>query len=214
VSEPRDVEFEEVEIPANAAVYCRGKECGRVTHIVLNPTTGKFTDVVVKEHSSPQKERLVPRKHISGSNSKSISLNCSEEQLKAFSEFEKSEFIEANMPHMLLGGPYPMVWPYVVPEKQLITVEREMIPVDEMAVWRNTVVEAADGPIGKVDELMVDEHTGRVTHLVMREGHLWGKRDVAIPISEVERMEEDRVKLKLDRQQVEELPVIPVKGRA
>lgn len=213
MSETKGVEFEETEIPADAPVFCRGEECGKVTHIVLNPTTGKFTDVVVKEESAPHKERLVPRRHISESDSEAVRLDCSVEQLRAFSEFEKAEFIEAKMPRMLLGGPYPMVWPYVVPEKQLITVEREMIPVDEMAVRRNTVVEAADGPIGKVDELMVDEHTGRVTHLIMREGHLWGRRDVVIPMSAIERMEEEHVKLRLDKRQVEGLPVIPVKRR-
>jgi sporulation protein YlmC with PRC-barrel domain len=213
MSDTKEVEFEATEIPAQAPVFCQGEECGKVTHIVLNPTTGKFTDVVVKEDSAPHKERLVPRRHISESNSGAVKLDCSVEQLRAFSEFEKAEFIEAKLPRMLLGGPYPMVWPYVVPEKQLITVEREMIPVDEMAVRRNTVVEATDGPIGKVDELMVDEHTGRVTHLVMREGHLWGRRDVAIPIAAIERMEEERVKLRLDKRQVEELPAIPVKRR-
>lgn len=213
MAETRDVEFEEIEIPADGHVYCREKECGKVTHIVINPTTGKLADVVVKEHSSPHKERLVPRKHISEASSESIRLDCSEEQLKEFSEFESQEFIEAKLPHMLLGGPYPMVWPYVVPEKQLIPVEREMIPVGELAVRRNTVVEADDGPIGKVDEFMVDEHTGRITHLIMREGHLWGKRDVMIPVSAIKHMEEERVELKLDKKQVEELPVIPVKGR-
>jgi hypothetical protein len=45
----------------------------------------------------------------------------------------------------------------------------------------------------------------------MREGHLWGQRDVTIPISKIDRMEENTVYLKLDKESVEALPTIPVR---
>ena len=51
-----------------------------------------------------------------------------------------------------------------------------------------------------------------MTHLVMREGHLWGKKDVVIPVSEVDRIEEDTVYLKLSKDEVQALPAIPVHG--
>jgi hypothetical protein len=36
---------------------------------------------------------------------------------------------------------------------------------------------------------VVDPKTGHITHLVLREGHLWGQRDVAIPVNAIERIE-------------------------
>jgi hypothetical protein len=62
-----------------------------------------------------------------------------------------------------------------------------------------------------VDEFLVDSETGHITHLVLREGHLWGKKDVAIPVSGVDHITEDTVYLKLDRHTIESLPAVPVR---
>jgi sporulation protein YlmC with PRC-barrel domain len=67
--------------------------------------------------------------------------------------------------------------------------------------------------VGKVDEFLVDLSDGHITHLVLREGHLWGQKDVTIPVSEIQRIEEDTVYLKLDKHSIEKLPGIPVKRR-
>ena len=53
---------------------------------------------------------------------------------------------------------------------------------------------------GCVDEFPVDPANGHITHLVLREGHLWGQEDVTIPISEIARIEEGTVYLKLNKQ--------------
>jgi hypothetical protein len=46
---------------------------------------------------------------------------------------------------------------------------------------------------------------------VLREGHLWGQKDVVIPISKIVRIEEDRVRLNLSKEEVANLPTIPVR---
>jgi hypothetical protein len=46
---------------------------------------------------------------------------------------------------------------------------------------------------------------------VLREGHLWGQKDVAIPVSEIERIEDNTVHLKIDMRKIEALPAIPVR---
>jgi hypothetical protein len=50
----------------------------------------------------------------------------------------------------------------------------------------------------------------RVTHLVLREGNLWGQKDVTIPVSQIERIEANTVYLKLDKRNIEALPSVPV----
>jgi len=69
-------------------------------------------------------------------------------------------------------------------------------------------VYATDGQIGQVDEFLVDPEYDHVTHLVMREGHLWGAKDVAIPLSQIEHLYEGEVYLKLSKQAVGQLPAI------
>ena len=75
---------------------------------------------------------------------------------------------------------------------------------------RGTRVEAIDGYVGHVDEFVVNPKSGHITHLVMREGHLWGKKDVIIPLSLIADTRKDTVFLKLDKLQIEVLPAFPV----
>ena len=59
-------------------------------------------------------------------------------------------------------------------------------------------------------KILLDPDTGNITHLVMREGHLWGQKDVSIPISAVRETRDKTVFLTLNKQQIESLPTIPI----
>ncbi len=71
-------------------------------------------------------------------------------------------------------------------------------------------MEASDGHVGRVDEFLIDPDTDNITHLVLREGHLWGKKDVTIPVSQIDHYKENIVYLKLNKQAIDDLPVIPI----
>jgi sporulation protein YlmC with PRC-barrel domain len=73
-------------------------------------------------------------------------------------------------------------------------------------------VQARDGHVGRVDEFLVDPTNGHITHLIMREGHLWGQKNVTIPVSEIDHIDEDTVHLKMDKREIELLPAIPIRG--
>jgi hypothetical protein len=47
----------------------------------------------------------------------------------------------------------------------------------------------------------------------MREGHLWGAKEIAIPVSDIVRIDEDAVYLRLDKADIEALPRIPTRKR-
>jgi uncharacterized protein YrrD len=83
----------------------------------------------------------------------------------------------------------------------------------ELAIRRGSRVEASDGYVGKVDEFVVHPESSHMTHLVMRDGHLWGHRDVIIPLTAIESTYEDHVYLNLDKKQIESLSSFPVKRR-
>ena len=106
--------------------------------------------------------------------------------------------------------------PYVTSETTVqVLVEHQQIPPGELAVRRGTRVEAKDGYVGHVDEFVVNPKNDHITHLVMREGHLWGQKDVIIPVSAMgkHREDTDTVFLKLNKQQIESLPTFPVHRR-
>jgi sporulation protein YlmC with PRC-barrel domain len=101
--------------------------------------------------------------------------------------------------------------PFVTAEiTEYETIDKKQIPTGELAIHRGIHVEAMDGYVGNVDEFVINPKTDRITHLVMREGHLWGKKDVIIPLSAMDRTHEDTVFLKLDKHQIEALPTFPL----
>ena len=51
-----------------------------------------------------------------------------------------------------------------------------------------------------------------MTHLILREGHIFGQKDVFIPITEIETIQENSLHLKLDKENIEKLPAIPIRG--
>ena len=105
------------------------------------------------------------------------------------------------------------MWPYVYSERNIysIPIEDERIPAGEIAVHRGANVNATDGHIGQVDEFVIDPQDGHITHLLMQKGHLWGKKKITLPLSKIERMDEDTVYLKLDKETVKSLPAVSVK---
>jgi hypothetical protein len=210
-----------MEIPLNAQVECTDGVCGRSEYVLINPVVDQVTHLVVKEDSSPNTEYIVPVDVVSATVADTIRLSCSKAELEKMNPFIKTTFIEEKLPDrnfnypggMYGGGSY-FYLPYVTSETMVqVPVEHQQIPPGELAVQRGTRVEATDGYVGKVDEFVVNPENGHITHLVMREGHLWGQKDVIIPLSAMGEPREDTVFLKLDKHQIESLPTFPVHRR-
>jgi sporulation protein YlmC with PRC-barrel domain len=204
------MEKSELDIPIDAKVYCSGTICGQITHIVLNPVTDKVTDVVIRDHEIPQIEYLIPVELITQSSSDAVQLNISKDRIRSFPVFERTDFIKVKAPMVSARAPIYVLWPYVVSQESYIPIESESIPPEELAIHRNAHVEATDGQVGKVDEFMIDPESGHITHLILREGHLWGQKDISIPVSAIKNIDEDTVQLTLDKKGIEKLPVIPI----
>jgi len=64
-------------------------------------------------------------------------------------------------------------------------------------------VKATDGLLGRIDELLVDPDSGNVTHIIIREGHFWKKKEAVLPVSAIDHTADGVVYLKYDRQTLE-----------
>jgi hypothetical protein len=89
------------------------------------------------------------------------------------------------------------------------TVTYDTVPQGEVDVRRGEHVQATDGDIGRVQGLVIDRRSRHVTHVLLQEGHLWGRRDVAIPISAVASTS-DGIRLRISKQEVQDLPPVDV----
>jgi hypothetical protein len=56
-----------------------------------------------------------------------------------------------------------------------------------------------------VKGFLVDPGDHRVTHVLLQEGHLWGRKEVAIPVSAVTGIE-NGIRLNMTKKQIEDLP--------
>ena len=210
-----------MEIPLQAQVECTDGVCGRSAYVLINPVIDQVTHLVVREDSSPNTEYIVPVDVVSETIADTIQLRCSKAELEKMDPFIQTSFVEEKVPDYAGSGGYGMgnsfYWPYVAPERTVrMPVEDQQIPPGELAVRRGTRVEATDGYVGRVDEFVVNSENCHITHLVMREGHLWGQKEVIIPLSAMKAMGdtyEDAVFLNIDKHQIESLPTFPVHRR-
>jgi sporulation protein YlmC with PRC-barrel domain len=211
-----------MDIPVNVDVYCTDGLCGQSTCVLVNPIRKEVTHVVVKEAEAPHDERIVPIEVVLETTPDMIMLQCTRNQLNEMDPFIETEYIREKMPELYGGLLYSgymglnttWIWPYVVPERaERVAVEHKQIPPGELAIRRGTRVDATDGHVGRVDEFLVNPENEHITHLVMREGHLWGQKDVTIPVSAIDHLGEDTVYLKLDKQGIEDLPTIPIRRK-
>lgn len=203
-----------MDIPINADVVCKSELCGHSTSLIINPVNEQITHVVVEEKDFPHIKRLVPVKEIFESTSNLIQLSSSKKEFMHMEPFQETDFIysgslDSSLPYDV---PY-LVWPYGLYEDGPIQFAHENMPEGEIEIRRGAKVFASDGKVGQVDEFLIDPKTNEITHLIMREGHLWGKKDITIPVSEIKTIDEDVVYLNLDKESIENLPAITISRR-
>ena len=186
-----------MEIPLNKDVLCDGVICGRSTRLIVNPVNDQVTHLVVAEKDFPNPERMVPVAEIAETSHEWIKLRLDQTEFLKMQPFMETDFITADKNNVVvpLSEPY-MYWPYSIYEAMPVLLEHANLPVGEVAMHRGTPVIATDGKIGKVDEFLVNPEKDYISHLILREGHLWGQKDVMIPVAEIEKITEDGVYLK------------------
>lgn len=140
-------------------------------------------------------------------------LRWSRAKLADADPFEKMVF-EERTPPMDMTGAYVSMYgtpdkEYIMDDAALAYQRQEQVPQGALAIHRNASVEATDGRVGQVDGFVVDPASGQIDSLILRHGHLWGKRDVTVPVSAIKRVEQDAIVLTLDKAAVEQLPHAP-----
>jgi len=200
-----------MEFPLGVEVHCSDGRCGRSSHIILNPATEQVTHLVVREKRPSRVERLVPTVLVSTTATEVILLNCTLEEFAALEPFNQTEFVYGDLPHHATDPSLTLLWPYAVSAKRVVDEKIRPIPPGELAVRRGARVEATDGRVGRVDEFVVEPDTGYITHLCLREGRLWGDKGVCVPVADIDRIQENVVHLKVDKETVASMPSFPVK---
>jgi sporulation protein YlmC with PRC-barrel domain len=187
----------------NAHVECTDGRVGHLENIILNPKTEKITYLVVRGNDLQNRERIVPEKLVKEATPDTVRLSVDKERFERMKDFIQEEYIPSNI---MLYMADMAEWNVGTPAG--VFVEHEAVPAGGMVVHKGAKVFATDGHVGRVDDFLVEKKTGRITHLILLEGHLWGKKDITVPVNRIDRYEEGDVYLNIDKTGVESLPVI------
>jgi len=206
-------------------VRCTDGECGKLRRVVIDPVGRTLTHLVVEPAHRESAGRLVPIDVVS-STSADIELNCSAAEFEKFEHAQELRFLPGAQGEWGYEQEDMLSWPYyglgpigpglgiaggvglnrsVNSDAQVTAYEH--IPAGEVQVRRGEHVHATDGLIGRVQGLVVDPADHHVTHVLLDEGHLWGLKQVAIPIGSVTGVD-DGVHLDLTKDQVRDLPPV------
>ena len=197
------------EIPLKAKVGCTDGPGGESTTLIVDPVKLIVTHVVVREDKPPHAERIVPVDRVAETTADTIRLSCTVEELHAMREFLHVEYQQVQIPRYV--GP-EMGTSFYCPDVETIPIVHELVPEGGRSVHPGTPVEASDGHVGELSELLTDPDTGKITHLVLREGHLWGNKKVLLPVSMVEAATpEGAIRLHADKKTISSLLAIPAR---
>jgi sporulation protein YlmC with PRC-barrel domain len=207
---------EKVQFTIGANASCSDGQCGQVKCVVIDPLTEAVTHLVIEAKHRIGLGRLVPLDLIDTAQG-DITLHC---DLAAFGKLEPAEdtqFMPGSVAYATYGPGQALSWPYygLGPIDGLgagnvaQAVTYDTLPLGEMAVHRGEQVHATDGEIGKVKGLVIDRTSHHVSHVLLEEGHLWGRKEVAIPISAVAGFDKG-IQLNLTKDQVQDLPAVDI----
>ena len=203
-------------------VRCDDGDVGELVDVVLEPASKRVTHLVVSPHGRPDDARLVPIALLRrGARERGVQLDGSLADVEALEAVHESAYLQVGEeplpddgkwePGIEQVGPLPFLAADSVtgglgPPLEVdphVVVSYDRVPKGEVEIRRKSLVISADGHgVGHVDGLVIDDADGQLTGVVLEHGHLWGKREVTIPIADVAGVRTDEIVLGLTKQQV------------
>ncbi len=208
-----------------AHVYdSQDREVGRISHVVMNPSSGKVTHVVVRQGFIFTEDKVIPIELFKQTTQDRATLYETSEKLEALPNFEETEYIPAEVAEEVgvpaptnpavgsyfwyPSGAYPFAGPLGTPytEQRYVPVTEKNIPENTIALKEGASVYSADDQhVGNIVNVIVDPDTEFATHLVISQGILFKSKKV-VPAFWVKHTLEDEVYLTVTAHFLEDLP--------
>ena len=195
------------EFTLGARASCSDGFCGEVIRTILDPATRTITHLVIEPRHKQEEGRLVPLELVETAGGE-IRLRCSLAEFERLDPAEEVDVVESdygggygsaaavqgygNVGSMGVGASSSGMGIGMGLGHRTPTVVSHAVPLGETEVERHESVHAVDGEIGRVEGFVMDPADNKVTHVLLQEGHMWGRKEVAIPVSAVASIDADR----------------------
>jgi hypothetical protein len=205
-----------------ADASCSDGDCGHLSRIIVNPADWQVTHLVVEPKFGNGAARFVPV-GLADATKGQLRLRCTRAEFHGLPPAQETETVTELDP---TGHRDPTINPNFLPMSagavwqfgergpsqprapQEVTVDS--VPSGEVDIRHELVVCATDGELGQVQGLVVEPGGGYGTHVLLQGAHMWGRKEVAIPIGAVTKIGTLLLHLNLTRHQVRELPPVDV----
>jgi hypothetical protein len=213
-----------------AEVRCTDGDCGKLRSLVVSPGDDAVTHLVVEQSHHKDLAVIVPLGLVdagaAGAVENEVRLRCTRAEFERLDPAEETLLAgddesydnisyrwepASSWPYyatqgpMMPGAPGSPGMPGAITRPVTVDTVPDQLPGEE-EVSRGEHVHATDGDIGHVLGFVVEAGSGRVTSVLLREGHLLSRRTVLIPRSAVAEVGEDGFRLSITREQVQHLP--------
>jgi sporulation protein YlmC with PRC-barrel domain len=207
------------EFSLGADASCSDGPCGKLTRLIVDPETQAVTHLVIEPEHRRERGRFVPI-GLADDTAGEIKIRLTRAEFDKLDPAEETDLLPGdggydqiyNPALGTLGGSarFPgLAMASFRPNDKAAAATHDAVPMGEVDVRRGEPVYATDGEIGKIQGLVVDPSSRHVTHVLLEEGHLWGHKEVAIPVGSITRVG-DIVRLTIDKQQVQDLPPVDI----
>jgi sporulation protein YlmC with PRC-barrel domain len=202
---------------------------GKLADVVVDPGRRRITHLVVEPHHGQRRARLVPVELAHADDaSEALVLDRTGAQLTGFPLVRELAYLRlgdvpVDDPDWDVGVETVLAQPYAdypgfaaapLDFDPHVAVFYDRVPTGEVEIRHSSdVFSADDHRLGNVEGFLVDADD-RITHLVLERGHVFGRREVTIPIDLVGRVGNDSITLALSKDEVERLPAVAVRRLA
>ena len=177
--------------------------CGHLLRVIVDPATEALTHLAVQPGHHAERARLVPIHLVAGVEGELIRLSCTVEQFDRLDAAEEIELLSSSD----LAGTQSAIGPGLPLGHHSAPRFSDVLPAGEVVVRRGDAVHAKDGWIGEVEGVVIDPASDQVTHVLLQEGHIWGRKHVAIPIGAANRVDSE-IHVDLTKDEIEALPSV------
>jgi sporulation protein YlmC with PRC-barrel domain len=219
---------EMAELTIGSEVACSDGACGVLARVVIDPVSRDLTHLVVEPRHGVGRGHLVPVDLVTSVAKEQVELSSTTSEFERLDQAEETQLLPGGDGEWGFEPDEMMSWPYYglnvgpygmgglgsdaglgmgTPGPQAVTNDR--VPMGEVEVRRGEHVFATDGAIGRVQGLVIHPGDHHVTHILLDEGHLWGEKRVAIPISAVGNID-DGIQVSFTKDEVRDLPPVDI----
>jgi len=209
---------EKMKLELGTSIRCADGATRELVDVVIDSSSSRVTHLVIRPAQHAEDARLVPISLASRAEDgeSEISLNCGAADLERFDPVHKFEILRAGErpnedPKWDVGVEDIVVAPNYAPTAfgdyagsldSDVTISYDRVPKGEIELRHASAVYSADGHhLGSVDGVVVDDGD-RLTHLLVERGHLWWKREVALPAEAISKFENDMLTLGLTKREL------------